>query len=130
MAKRGQLVFIAIITLVVALFVGVMYPKIAKAYASGEVTLKVVAAKDIALTIDTIYAYPYDIEVEYDVDLSKFVVEISQNDVKVKKPGIDSTAGEYRFVSIGNDDPSTTLNNPKKIIFSKEGSELTITGVP
>ena len=49
-----MLVFIAIITIVIALFVFLMMPKIAKTLASGKYALKVAAARDIALILDTI----------------------------------------------------------------------------
>lgn len=122
MSKRGAvMLFIMIIGLVVSVIVAFMFPIIAKAYASGNIILKVAAARDIAITIDTIYAYPNDLELEYDVDLSKFDVEISDNVVNVD-------GAEYGFVPIG-DSPNVILNRPKKIVFQKENDILTITGI-
>ena len=132
MAKRGSmLVFISIITLLIALFVGVVYPMIAKAYASGEVALKVAAARDIALILDTVYASPYDIELNYDFDLSKFVVKISADKVEIDDPSFgapesDPTLASYSFVPV-DDKPNFILNNPKKIVFKKEKGVLTVT---
>lgn len=122
MSKKAQLVFITIIIIVVALVVALMLPYIAKAYASGDVVLRTAAARDIALTMSMIYAYPYDMYVTYDFDLSKFLIEISENKVTVGK---DLERGsKYSFVAIGDDKPGFILKNPKKIIFKKEDGKF------
>ena len=114
--------FITIIIIVVALVVALMLPYIAKAYASGDVVLRTAAARDIALTISMIYAYPYDMEATYDFDLSKFLVKISENQVTVGK---DLKRGsKYNFVAIGDDKPGFILKNPKKIIFGKKDGKF------
>ena len=132
MAKRGSM--IAVITLailVIALFVFIAIPQIAKVYASGKAALKTASARDIALILDTIYAYPHDIELEYNFDLSDFKVSISNNKVKVYdksygSPGSDPTLAQYDFVSV-NDAPNFPLDQPKKIIFKKVEGVLAIT---
>lgn len=114
--------FITIIIIVVALVVALMLPYIAKAYASGDVVLRTAAARDIALTMSMIYAYPYDMDATYDFDLSKFLVEISENKVTVGK---DLKRGsKYSFAAIGDDKPGFILRNPKKIIFEKEDGKF------
>ena len=115
------MVFIMIVGLVVAIIAALMFPIIAKAYASGDIILKITAVRDIALTIDTIYSYPQDLELEYDVDLSKFKVEISEGEVKIDRE-------KYAFSPIG-ESPDVILDKPKKILFSKEDGVLTITGI-
>src|SRR3989338_10062074 len=101
MKKRGgsTLVLIAIVTLLIALFVLVVYPMIAKAYASGKMALKVSAARDIALILDTMYAYPYDMEIEYNFDLSDFTIKITGTKVEIR---------DASFGFIGND-PTTAV---------------------
>lgn len=131
MAKRGSmLVFISIITLLIALFVGVVYPMVAKAYSSGEVALKVAATRDIALILDTIYSSPYDIKLNYDFDLSKFVVKIYDNKVEIYDSsfglGKDPTAAQYPFVPVGSG-LDITLDSPTKIVFEKKNGVLTVT---
>ena len=124
MTKRGSmLVFISIITLVIGIFVGVMYPQIAKTY--SKLPLKTAASRDIALILDTMYAYPYDIEIEYGYDLSDFIVLISEEKVKISEGGTDPSPAEYPFVPIGNVEV-ITLTNPEKIIFKKENGVLTV----
>jgi len=131
------LVFVAIITLVIAVIIGLSYPIIAKAYATGEVSLKVASARDIALLIDTICAYPYDMKVQYELDLSKFILEFYDNKVKIYSAsyvslgqnnnviGRDPTYAEYSFVPCNNNLKSV-LKNPEKLVFSKKGGELSI----
>ena len=139
MKKRGQLVFIAIITLVVALLVGLLYPKIAKTLATGDMALKIAAARDIALIIDAIYAFPYDIEIEYYYDLSELIVDISQSSVKIYDAslvsvdngiiqGSDPNFAKYSFVPV-DDNPNLILDMPKRILFSKTDDGLNIIGI-
>lgn len=127
MKKRGSmLVFIAMISVVISVFIFLIMPQIAKAYVSGKLALKVAAARDIALVLDTMYSYPYDMVLEYDVDLSDFIVEVSQKTVKIKMASqtVDPIEAKYGFVPI-NDDPAFTLLKPKKIIFKKENGKIT-----
>lgn len=130
MSKRGaMLVLITMITLIVAIVVALMFPFATKSITSGEAILKTIASKDIALIIDTIYAYPYDMEVEYDVDLSGFVVVISQNSVMIdnQEPGSFVRVNDENF-PIRSGINTMTLDNPEKIFFRKEDGKLTITG--
>lgn len=128
MNKRGQMVIIAIIIVVIAVFVGITYPKIAKSLGTGKVALKTAAARDIAFVIDSIYSYPYDVELEYDYDLSDFTVKISDNKVEIYEGTLegDLTSAAYSFVPV-KDNPEFTLDKPKKIVFKKTGDKLEIT---
>ncbi len=131
MKKRGSmLIFLAVVSILVALFVFVAMPMIAKAYASGKIALKAAAARDIALLLDAMYSHPYDIKVEYDIDLSDFKVEISNKEVKIESlsVSVDPIAAKYPFVPI-NDNPDITLNQPIKIIFEKKSGKLSAAGI-
>ena len=139
MKKRGQLVFITIIVLVVALLVGLLYPKIAKTLATGDMALKTAATRDMALIIDAIYSSPYDIEIDYDYDLSKLIVDISQSSVKIYDAslvsvdngiiqGSDPNFAKYSFVPV-DDNPNIILDRPKRILFSKTDDGLNIIGI-
>ncbi len=126
-----MLVFISIITLVIGLFVGIMYPMIAKSYATGKVALKTAAARDIAFVIDSMYVYPYDIQIDYDYDLSDFMVKISDNNVEIYEASFataesDPTLAKYTFVSV-DDNPNFILDKPTEIVFKKENGILTVT---
>lgn len=131
-AKKGggMLIFLAIVSILTALFVFVAMPMIAKAYASGKIALKAAAARDIALLLDSTYSSPFDIKAEYDIDLSDFRVAISNKEVSIESPSLsaDPSAEKYPFVPI-NDDPNIILNNPKKIIFEKKNGVLSAIGV-
>jgi|TARA_Y100000310_G_scaffold332396_1_gene407897 hypothetical protein len=125
MTKRGSmLVPISIISLIIIVIVGFGLPNIAKVYASGKVALKTAAARDIALILGTIYAYPYDVEIEYDIDLSDFTVEICKKTVKISEEGLDLTARQYPFVPV-DDDPKFVLDGAEKIFFKKEEGKIT-----
>ena len=137
---KENLVLIAIVTLFVSLFVGLTYSQITKYYATGKVALKTAAARDIALTIDSIYASPYDTVIEYDYDLSLFVVDISQNrvtlydaaDTEVDDEYIDSgdnLPSQYSFVSVDDDDLKSVLDRPEHITFYKTNGVLKITSL-
>ena len=120
---------IAIVTLLIALFVLVVYPMIAKAYASGKMALKVSAARDIALILDTMYAYPYDMEIEYNFDLSDFTIKITGTKVEIRDAsfgfiGNDPTTAVYSFSPI-NDNVDIELTRPQKIVFKKENGHIT-----
>jgi|TARA_B100001971_G_scaffold134278_1_gene124095 hypothetical protein len=136
--ESGGLVLISIITLIVALVVGLLYPRIAKVYGTGEIVLKTTAARDIALIIDEMYVYPYDINVEFDYDLSNFIVEISQNSVKIYSrsfvtlegdeiQGNDPSSAEYSFTTTRGSDLDLVFDKPRKLHFNKVDGELSIT---
>ena len=141
MQKRGQLVIIALITLLVAAFVVFSYIQIARSLSTGKTALKVSAARDIALIIDTLYAYPYEVELEYDVDLSLFIVEISENSVKIydssfvkmesdnKVTGRDILFAQYNFAPTAGEEfeeLNFIFDKPKKLIFKKINGKIKI----
>lgn len=125
--KRGaaNLVLLTIGSAVLAVIVFVAIPAIAEACSSGKIALKIVAARDIALLLDAMYAYPYDMEIEYDVDLSDLKIRIAQNAVKTELTSFvfDPTSANYPYVAI-NDNPDYSLQNPEKIIFKKENGKI------
>lgn len=130
--KRGSmLVFISIIIIIVALFSILIYTHIAKNYGTGKIALKTAAARDIALILDTIYSYPYDIQIDYDYDLSDFIVEIYDNKVEIydaeySTPEADFTSAEYSFVPV-DDNPNFVLDEPTEIVFEKKNGILIVT---
>ncbi|MFH0868510.1 MAG: hypothetical protein V1831_04305 [Candidatus Woesearchaeota archaeon] len=133
MKKRGALnwMVIALIVLVVALFVAFSIPKIAQSLGTGKIALKTAAARDIAFVIDSIYAYPYDVTLNYDYNLGDFIVLISDNQVviyesKYTSPENDPIPARYSFAPV-KESPSFVLTKPKQIVFQKNGDKLTIT---
>lgn len=127
--KRGleasTLTILAIGGIVIAAFVFIVMPMVTKAFASGKISLKVAAARDIALILDTMYAYPYDMELEYDFDLRDLTIKIIENQVEVDLVTltVDPTTSKYSFVPI-NDKPNYILEGPEKIFFKKEDGKI------
>jgi len=130
-------VLVALILAIIGVFVFLIFQGISKAYASGEVALKAAIARDISLLIDTIYAYPYDMQITYNEDLSNFVVEILQGNVNIHSAsyvavsrgqlqGSDLTSARYSFAPL-NDNPGFILDKPAKMVFQKQSGKLTIT---
>jgi hypothetical protein len=136
---KENLMIIAIVTLFVSLFIGLTYPKVAESYRDGKVALKTAAANDIALIIDAMYASPhYGVSIVYDYNLDDFVIEISQNKVKIYSAssvkvdngviqGNDPTPAEHSFVPV-HDNPEFILDRPENIIFQKINGRLDIPG--
>lgn len=140
MEKKGDatLTLIALGIAIVAIIVVSMFLYVAKSIASGKAAAKTTFARDIALTIDALYSYPYDVEVKYEADLSQFIVSISGNTVKIydssyvsldsnnNLKGNDPMFAQYSFASI-NEKPEFIFNKPKMLVFKKIDSRLTIT---
>lgn len=136
MSKRGSLVIITIITLVVASVIALTFPRISKDIASGKISFKESVAEDIAQQINVLCAYSYDMEIDYYIDLSNFIVVFSQNSVTLhdaavvsldstnKIVGNDPTSKSYSFVCSLNQ--NFILDKPIKIIFVKRDGKINV----
>lgn len=143
MAETGGLVWIAIITIIIAIVVATDYALIAIDYGTGVIAKKAAASRDIALIIDALYAYPYDVDLTYTLESdpeqpSGVIVQITGSNVILYSShfvrtngaeifGYDPTLKKYSFVVTGKDEPSTILDEPNVITFTKRDGELTIT---
>lgn len=129
MQKRGQLVLKAIIVLLVAGILIVTFPKIGKSFGTFEAYKKAIASREIALILDTLYAYPYDSVIYYNEKLEGLTIEVSENKVKVFSSGYkaDPTRAEYNYLPTGTKKINAVLENPKRIRFEKKGDTLTLT---
>ena len=131
--KGSTIVTITIIVTLIGLYVFVALPMIAGDCISGKTALKAAAARDIALILDSMYAYPYDVTVEYNIDLRDFNVLISNKKVKVNSASISvdaSSPAEYSFVPTDDDPNLPLLVKPSKIILKKENGKLSATALP
>jgi len=138
MSKRGQLEAVFLILLVIGIVGALSLYYNTKLFEADKTNLKITAVRDIALIIDTIYASPHDLEVEYDIDLRKFIVDISQNKIKIydassvsidsnsKILGKDRFFAQYSFAPV-DDSLQFIFDGPKKLTFSKINGKLTIT---
>lgn len=132
MPKRGQLVLKAVIDLIISAAIIFAFPYIGQSFGSGDVYKKEIVAKEIALIIDSLYAYPYDIVVYYEQDLTGFIIEISNDEVivySITSNGYDSdlTYKKYKFFQTGDNVIKAKLESPKRIKFEKQTNQLTIT---
>ena len=133
MAKRGNIAFKFLMILSISAAILVLYPKLAETYVKGEVTRKAVAAREIALIIDTIYAYPYDITIDYDIELSGFTLEISDQVVTAYDSRLgkilDPSLARYRFFTTDNNNLQFKLESPKKIRFEKIKNKVEVSKI-
>ena len=130
MKKRGQYVFEALAVIIAGVLIITAYVQAGKPYGSQEAFYKLAVAKDIALTIDLIYALPGNIEYTYPNDVSGYDIEIKNNVVKVYKTGstTDTTLKSYNFVGTDKDQPDFLVKNQKLVKFEKVDGKIKITG--
>ena len=129
--RKGQLIVKAIVVIVLAGIILFAFPYIGQEYGSGEVYKKEITAKEIALTLDTLYSSPYDIVVYYEKDLSGLIVEIIDNKVMIynsifRGKKFDPTSKEYDFAPTGINKINVKLESPKRIKFEKLKNSLII----
>lgn len=130
MAKRGQLVIKALIILIVSAILIILYPSVGETFGKRDVYKKVVTAREIALIIDALYSYPYDVAVSYEKDLTGLIVEISGENIFVYDSrfsrNLDPTLAAYRFYPTGPNKIDAKLENAKNLKFEKIKNELII----
>ena len=132
MKKRGQLVYKAIISLVVSAIIIAAFISAGKSYGSNEASFKLAIAKDIALLIDVIYAYDGDIIFNYPNDISGFEIDIRDGLVRVysKSQGRnDVTAQSYFYSGNAKESLDFSIINSKFIRFEKSNGKLKISGM-
>ncbi len=126
MNKRGVSPVYWILETVFAIAVLVIAINMAYSAATGEQVRRIVLAKDLALTIDTLYAAPGDITINYATD--KFYEEqmiiITNNSVSVPPETYSFTPD----LQIKLSDTSFKLDKEvaNNIIITKKGDEIEI----
>ncbi|MBI2134977.1 hypothetical protein HYU09_03225 [Candidatus Woesearchaeota archaeon] len=134
MKKRGDLITISVIIVILAVVVALMLPKVAKDKATGVVALKTASARDIALNLNVMCSSPYDMKERLIIGLEGFILEISDNRVNVydrdyvrldgsKISGKDPTIASYPFscqsrINFVVDSPKILVIEKKEGIFS------------
>ena len=130
MAKRGQIVFKALIVLLISAIIIILYPIMGQTHANREISKNTIAAREIALIIDTLYSYPYDVVVYLDKDLSGLTVDFSDENIKIYDTKLgkkfDPALAEYRFFTTGFNVIETKLESPKRIKFEKTKNILIV----
>jgi len=129
MKKRGQLVYKALIVIVISAFIALFFPYVGKVYGSGEVYSKLAVAKDLALLVDTLYAYPGDMHIVYSTDLTGYTLKVNSNEIIIYDSDIgeiDPTAGIYNFVKSDEKIIEAEIENPISLVFDKKDDEIKI----
>lgn len=136
MKKRGDLITISIITIILAVVIALMLPKVAKDKATGVIAFKTASARDIALTLNVICSSPYDVEAKQSFRLEGFILQISDNQVKLhdkryvytennRIAGKDPTMASYPFSCQSRVD--SILDSPKILVVTKKDGDLFVT---
>ena len=128
MSKRGQLVLRALGILLVSAILILMYPYIGEQLGKREFYKKVIAVREVALILDTIYAYSYDTTLYYEKDLSGLIIEASDKKIMVynsKMGKKDPTLSEYHLFPTGNNILEFKIESPKRIRIDKTGNIVT-----
>jgi competence protein ComGC len=135
--KRGgfTLSALGLVAIVMSAFLIIVIPLVAKEAASGKLAKKTVVARDLALLLDSIYAYPFDTEVTYDVNLDGLTVLIENGMVQVSVDKNifgylqDPSARKYYFAPVNDNPVYPPMTNPKKLIFKKIDGIVSITPI-
>ena len=132
MLKRGQIIYKAFIIIIVSVTILAAFTSAGKSYGSQDAFYKLALARDIALTIDTLYGISGNVEYNYPNIVSGYDIEISQNIIKVYVTGnkADTTQASYRYAGIASNLLKTEIKNQKKLKFEERDNTITITGVP
>ena len=131
MKKRGQLVYKALIVIIASAIVIFAFVKAGTSYGNQEAFYKLAVAKDIALTIDLMYALPGDIEYVYPNDISAYGIEVKDNNVRVynfKLGKNDPTAAAYTYAGMSDDAIRADINGQKFAKLSKTSNQIKIIG--
>ena len=132
MEKGGQLVYKALIVIIASGIIVSAFVSAGKSFGTQEAFYKLALAKDLALTIDLMYALPGDIGYIYPNDISAYGIEVKDNNVKIynyKLGKSDPTTAAYSYAGISVDAINTNINGQKFVKLSKTNSQIQITGV-
>ena len=126
MKKRGQITLKAIIELVIAITVFLLFIYVGKTWGNAEVFQKARVAKETALIINAMYATEGNAYITYPVNISKFSIKFSQDKVQVYKVDPDPTAFTYSFIKVADFTIDKEIKNPDKLILARLGDEIII----
>lgn len=132
MQKRGLIVLRALAGLVASAIIIYVLVSAGTAYGAQEVFYKLAIARDLALTIDIMYALPGNLEFTYPNDVSGYHIEIKGNLVRIYSSNtdtLDPTAASYSFVSSGGDVIDALVKEKRFVKLEKIGNKISITGV-
>ena len=134
--KKSALVLKALAVSIICIFLIVVFVQGGKAFGSQDYFFKIAMARDIAITIDALYALPGDAYIEYPIDMNPtdfrgYGIKVTPNKVEVFSSDfgeLDPTSASYDFTGRETSDPSVTLPNPNKLIIRKMGNKIELSG--
>lgn len=132
MKKRGQLVYKALVVIIGSALIIAGFLQAGKSYASQEAFYKLAVAKDLALTIDLLYAIPGNVEYTYPNDISGYDIEIRDNKVMIydaNQGRLDLNQKSYNYVGSETNPINAYVKNQKFVKFEKINSAIIVTGV-
>lgn len=119
-----EMILIAIIAVVFFSFV--------KDIRENTILEKNYIARDVALTLDTVYAAPGEISAVYpsdelkeSVNMKKYIVEIKENLVRVREPE-EQVAKIYWFADNGQTEIDFASGKKPQIVITKQGNAMDI----
>ena len=132
MEKRGQLVYKALLVTIASGIVIAAFIAAGKSYGSLEAFYKLAVAKDLALTIDLMYALPGNIQYTYPNDVAAYAIEIKERNIKVYNHNLgktDPTAASHSFAGIDKDLINVEVKGRKFVRLEKINENIQMTGV-
>ncbi|MBI2654705.1 hypothetical protein HYX02_07930 [Candidatus Woesearchaeota archaeon] len=130
MKKRGQLLFEAIVVMLLFAIPASVFYQVGISLGNRESYYKLAVARDMALSIDLMYALPGDVSYVYPNDVSSYNIGIRDRAVRVYKPEeIVPTMAIYPFAGVDTDEPVFFISGKKYVKLEKINGKLKITGV-
>ncbi len=131
MEKRGQLVYKALISVIASAIVVAAFITAGKSYGNQEAYYKAAVARDIALLLDTIISSSGDVEYTYPNDVSKYLIEVKDNVVRVYDYNFgktDPVQASFRFAG-GKQTIDSQISGLNYINIRKMSGKIEITGI-
>lgn len=132
MKKKGQLVYKALLVMIASGMVIAAFVAAGKSYGTQEAYYRLAVARDLALTIDLVYALPGDLQFTYTNDVSDYDIMIKWDRVTVhnyKAGTLDPIAPWYNFVGIDKDTIDAEVIGHKFVKIEKINGKVKILGV-
>ena len=130
MKKRGEeLSLLALLVLIASAVVfGVLVYK-GYSYGSQHEYYRIAVARDLALTIDSMYSVSGDVDYIYPSDVSGFGIKIKDNLVNVYDTNYNLLPSSYHFAGFASDKIDAAVEGAKFVRLEKTGNKIKITGV-
>lgn len=129
MTKGGQLVYKALVTLVLSALIVFSFMSAGKAFGSGEPYFKKAVAEDLALLLGQMQMLPGDVTIRYPEDLTDFAIRVEGNEVLVFNAAdgpLDPTRRTASFMGY----PMThqQVSRPDPLTITKQGEIILYSG--